>query len=63
MPLVEKLVEAVADAIPLLVAWRGQPLHEQGRRDAQSAATARKPSRTAVSNQLDADARPPKADG
>ena len=60
MPLVEKLVEAVAEAIPLLVARRGQPLHEQGRRHPQSAAAARE----AVSSQLlsrsaDADARLP----
>jgi PTH1 family peptidyl-tRNA hydrolase len=63
MPLVEKLVEAVADAIPLLV--RGEANRFMSKVDVtlNPRPPREKPSADSSQQSADADARPPKADG
>ena len=63
MPLVEKLVEAVADAIPLLV--RGEANRFMSKVDVtlNPRPPREKPSADSNQQSADADARPPKADG
>jgi hypothetical protein len=63
MPVVEKLVEALADAIPLLV--RGEANRFMSKVDVtlNPRPPREKPSADSSQQSADADARPPKADG
>src|SRR5882672_1844277 len=63
MPLVEKLVEAVADAIPLLIAGDANRFMSKIDVALNPRPPREKPSADSSQQSADADARPPKADG